>query len=375
MNTPIPRKKIFVVANTSWYLFNFRLNLMLQLQGLGYEVVAVAPPDEYSARFATYSMGFKAMPMDNQGTNPVKDSLLIARFIALFLGQRPAVVLSFTPKCNIYAGLAARWLNTPIVNNVSGLGTAFIRENLITKIVERLYIAALKKSRKVFFQNSDDLTLFVQKKLVNNTLTELLPGSGVDVKRFSPLPQTEKPDRFVFLCVARMLRDKGIVELVESMRLLKPDYPHIECQLLGFLDAKNATAVSKAEMQAWVDEGLVHYLGVSDQVVDFLRQADCVVLPSYREGTPRSLLEAASVAKPIITTDAVGCREVVDDGANGFLCEIKNVASLKAKMEQMLLLSESERLQMGQRGREKMLRQFDEKIVIDRYIQLIQSIA
>ncbi len=368
-------KKIIVLANTSWYLFNFRLNLMLQLQELGYEVIAVAPQDNYSSRFASYNIYFKALPMDNQGTNPIKDSTLIVRFINLFLKQQPAIILSYTPKCNIYAGLAARLLNLPIINNVSGLGTAFIRENFITHIVKSLYIIALKKSTKVFFQNQDDLKLFIDKGLVKKELTGLLPGSGVDIQRFSPTKEKIIKNKFVFLLVARMLKDKGIIEFVEAARLLKKQYPTIECQLLGFLDVKNPSAITATEMQMWVDEGVINYLGVSDQVIDHLHAADCVVLPSYREGTPRSLLEAASVGKPIITTDTVGCREVVDEDFNGFLCQLKNSRDLKLKMEKMFLLSKQERLQMGKNSRHKMITEFDEALVINQYLELINRIT
>jgi len=233
----------------------------------------------------------------------------------------------------------------------------------------------LRKSAKIFFQNKDDLTLFIDKGLVKGELTALLPGSGVDVHHFKPAATSSPRTTFVFLLVARMLKDKGVVEFVTASRLLKTQYPHIECQLLGFLDAKNPSAISSEEMQTWVHEGVVNYLGVSDSVIDFLRQADCVVLPSYREGVPRSLLEAASVGKPIITTDAVGCREVVDDGVNGFLCEPRSVNDLKAKMEKMLLLPEAERLQMGRNGRDKVLNQFDEQIVIDRYVETIGQLC
>ncbi len=368
-------KKIIVLSNTSWYLFNFRLNLMLELQNLGYDVIAAAPLDDYSSRFAAYNINFKAMPMDNQGTNPIKDSILIARFLALFLKQQPVVILSYTPKCNIYAGLAARLLNTPIINNISGLGTAFIRENIVTKIVKLLYIVALKKSAKVFFQNQDDLQLFIDNGLVKKELTGLLPGSGVDIKHFSPAKNKIINDKFVFLLIARMLKDKGIIEFVEAARLLKKQYPTIECQLLGFLDVKNSSAISTTEMQAWVDEGIINYLGTSDQVIDYLHLTDCAVLPSYREGTPRSLLEAASVGKPIITTDTVGCREVVDEGINGFLCQLKSSTDLKLKMEKMFLLPEEERLQMGKNSRKKMITEFDEKIVINQYLALINAMT
>jgi glycosyltransferase involved in cell wall biosynthesis len=367
--------KIMITLNTAWNLVNFRAGLISTLIAKGYEVVAVAPHDEYASRLAELGCQFIALPIDNQGTNPIKDSLLIVRFIALFIKHQPDVILSYTPKCNIYAGLAARLLNIPIINNVSGLGTAFIRQNLVTNIVKSLYIVALKKSTQVFFQNQDDLQLFIDKGLVKKELTGLLPGSGVDLQRFSPAANKIAKDKFIFLLVARMLKDKGIVEFVEAARMLKKQYPAIECQLLGFLDVKNSSAISAAEMQEWVAEGIINYLGVTDNVIDYLHSADCVVLPSYREGTPRSLLEAASVGKPIITTDAVGCREVVDDGINGFLCEVKNSMDLKDKMEKMFLLSEPERLQMGENSRKKMITEFDEKFVIHKYLELMNTIA
>ena len=210
--------------------------------------------------------------------------------------------------------------------------------------------------------------------LVKAKLTDLLPGSGVDINLFTPKLSAKPHLKFVFLLVGRMLKDKGIVEFVSAARLLKIEYPNIECQLLGFLDVKNSSAITAKEMQVWVNDGDINYLGASDSVVEFLDQADCVVLPSYREGTPRSLLEAASMGKPLITTDVVGCREVVDEGVNGFLCESHSVSDLKIKMEKMLLLSEAERLQMGLNSRSKALTQFNETIVIDRYVQVIENL-
>ncbi len=363
-------KKIFLISNTSWYIYNFRRKLMLELQLRGYEVVVVAPRDMYSLHFKNYIV----LPMDNKGVNPAKDILMVVRLIKIFIKHRPDVILSYTPKCNIYAALASGFVGLPIINNISGLGTAFIRDNWVTLVVRWLYTVSMRYSRKVFFQNHDDLNLFVKMGLVKPALVERLPGSGVDIDRFTPLSIEKMDKRFVFLFVARVLKDKGIIELIEAVRLLKPRYPEMECQILGFLDAKNASAISNDEMQAWVDEGVVNYLGSSDDVVDYLRHADCVVLPSYREGTPRSLLEAASVGKPVITTDAVGCREVVEDGVNGFLCAVKDVIDLQDKMEKMLLLPEQQRLAMGIKGREKMMREFDEQIVIDKYLQLIGEI-
>jgi glycosyltransferase involved in cell wall biosynthesis len=368
-------KKIIIIANTSWYLFNFRLNLMLFLRELGYQPIALAPLDDYSTRFEQYQIPFIPIAIDNKGTNPLTDSLLIAKLALLFAKEKPAAILSYTPKCNIYASLAARLIHIPIINNISGLGSVFIKEGMLAQLVTSLYKIALKKSATVFFQNKDDLALFINKALVTKSITALLPGSGVDTEAFAPVKFSKNDNRFIFLCVARLLKDKGIVELVEATRLLKSQYPSIECHLVGFLDAKNPTAISAVEMQQWLDERVITYLGVSDNVKAIIPLADCVVLPSYREGTPRSLLEAASMAKPIITTDAVGCREVVDDGINGFLCQIKNSLDLKDKMEAMFLLSNEQREQMGNKGREKMIQQFNETIVLEQYAIAIKKIA
>ena len=367
-------KKIIFFANTSWFLFNFNLNLMMRLKELEYEVIAVSPEDSYSQRFSDYNIQFISVKIDNKGTNPIKDSLLIARLTLLFVKLNPTYILAFTPKCNIYGALVAGFLNIPIINNISGLGTAFININHITNIVLYLYKISLKKSSKVFLLNNDDYSYFIENNIIKTDQAELLPGTGVDIKTFSPLRRQSNNKKFIFLFVARMLKDKGIIELVEATRLLKIQYPNIECQLLGFMDAINSSAITQEQMQLWVDEGVVNYLGVSDCVVDYLRKSDCVVLPSYREGVPRSLLEAASVGKPIITTNAVGCREVVDDGINGFLCEPRNILDLKSKMEKMFLLSKEERIKLGLNGREKILNNFDEEIILAHYINTLNKL-
>jgi glycosyltransferase involved in cell wall biosynthesis len=268
-------------------------------------------------------------------------------------------------------------LRIPVINTIAGLGAVFIKDGLLVRVVRWLYRAALKRSAKVFFQNDDDRQLFISGGLVRAEVTDLLPGSGVDLIRFKPWFNNighEDGSKFRFLLIARMLRDKGVGEYVEAARLLRQRWPLAEFCLLGFLDVQNPTAISKIEMDAWTSEGVVHYLGVSDDVRTHLVTADCVVLPSYREGTPRILLEAAAMARPIITTDAVGCREVVDDGVNGYLCKVRDVGDLAAKMELMLSLPPEQRSEMGQHGRVKMEREFDEKIVISKYIQAINEI-
>jgi glycosyltransferase involved in cell wall biosynthesis len=369
--------RIVIGLNTAWNLVNFRAGLIRALVAKGYEVIAVAPPDVYVPRLAALGCRFVGLPMDNQGTHPGRDALLLFRFLRLFWRERPDVYLGYTVKPNVYGSLAARWLGVPVINNIAGLGAVFIKDGWLVRLVRGLYRAALVASRKVFFQNDDDRQLFIASGLVPAPVTDLLPGSGIDLARFTvvPLvPHAGTTRKFRFLLIARMLLDKGVAEYVEAARLIRARWPQAECCLLGFVDVQNPAAISRAQMDEWVKQGFVTYLGVSDDVRAEIVQADCIVLPSYREGTPRTLLEAAAMGRPIITTNAVGCREVVDDGINGYLCQTRNAADLAAKMEQMLALTHQQRQDMGLRGRAKMEAEFDEQIVINKYLAAIEAI-
>lgn len=368
------RKKVVIALNTAWNLLNFRAGLIRALVAAGYEVVAVAPGDKYAASLKSLGCRFVPLNMDNGGTNPVKDALLTWRFFRLFAQERPDVYLGYTVKPNVYGSLAAHMVGVPVINNIAGLGAVFIKGGLLVRLVRNLYRLALGRSAKVFFQNPDDRALFIDGGLVKANVTDLLPGSGIDLSRFVPVPLGNGGGKVRFLLIARMLRDKGVYEYVDAARLLQQHWPQAEFCFLGFLDVKNPAAISHAEMGAWVAEGVVNYLGVSDDVRAEIAAADCVVLPSYREGTPRTLLEAAAMARPIIATDAVGCREVVDDGVNGYLCHVGSAHDLAAKMAQMLSLSASQRTEMGLRGRKKVESEFDERIVIGKYLDVISSI-
>jgi glycosyltransferase involved in cell wall biosynthesis len=250
----------------------------------------------------------------------------------------------------------------------------FIKDIWLTRLVRGLYRLALSRSAMVFFQNDDDRQMFVSGGLVGQAVTDRLPGSGIDLDKFAPviLP-SQSPTRF--LLIARMLWDKGVGEFVEAARLLKRAGASADFCLLGFLDVQNPAAISRKQIDVWVEEGVVRYLGVSDDVRAEIAAAGCVVLPSfYREGTPRALLEAAAMGRPIITTDAVGCREVVDDGVNGYLCLPRDAVDLAEKMARIAALSLAERELMGRLGREKVEREFDEQIVIGKYLEAIASV-
>ncbi|MDV7106403.1 glycosyltransferase family 4 protein [Vibrio sp. TH_r3] len=367
-------KIVVITSNTSWYLYNFRKNTILALIKEGYRVVAISPKDDYSQKLADLGTEYQHIEIDQGGTNPIKDVGTFFEFIGLYKKIRPDVVLNFTPKNNIYSTLAASLFGAKSVNNIAGLGMVFINENITAKLARFLYKISQPKAHTIFFQNNEDKELFAKHKLAPLDITDRVPGSGADLTRFSLSPSDD--DGVVrFLLIARMLYDKGIGYYVEAARELKSKYGHkVEFCLLGFLDVNNPSAVSKAEMNAWVEEGIVNYLGTSDNVESEIAKVDCMVLPSfYREGVPKSLLEACAMGKPIVTTDNVGCRETVDDGVNGYLCELRSTSSLVEKLESMINLSHDQRLSMGEKSRIKVENEFDEKIVINKYIQAVKS--
>jgi glycosyltransferase involved in cell wall biosynthesis len=366
-------KKIVIAANSAWNLFNFRGGLIRSLIAAGYEVVAVAPPDEYTERLSAFGCRVIPLLMDNQGTHPVRDLLLFWRFFILLRAERPDAYLGYTVKPNVYGSLAANLLHIPVINNISGLGAVFIKGGWLTQFVGALYRVALSNSPVVFFQNNDDRQLFIERGLVSARVTDLLPGSGIDLGAFSPLPLPNRPP-IRFLLIARMLWDKGIGEFVEAAGLLKQKGIDAECCLIGFLDVQNPAAISKEQINDWIASGTVSYQGVTDNVREAIAQADCVVLPSYREGVPRVLLEAAAMARPIITTSAVGCREVVDDGINGYLCRPRDADALAACMIRVSSLTRVERMIMGARGRAKVERDFNEQKVIKKYHEAISFV-
>lgn len=364
-----------ITANTSWYIFNFRKNTILALIKEGYQVTAIAPEDEYSKKLEELGCDFINVNIDQGGTNPIKDIKTYFEFLKIYSRIRPDVVLNFTPKNNIYSTLAASFFKAKVINNIAGLGMVFINESITAKLARLLYKVSQRKADKIFFQNEDDRTLFLDNRLADVSITDRLPGSGVDLSRFTVQP-SEDDGVIRFLLIARMLYDKGIGHYVESARILKEKYgDHVEFQLLGFVGVSNPSAVTTEEMHSWVDEGIVHYLGVSDSVETDIARVDCMVLPSfYREGVPKSLLEAGAMGKPIVTTDNVGCRETVDDGVNGFLCGLRSTKSLTEKLELIIKLTHEQRLEMGRQSRLKIEREFDEKIVIKKYLDAIDGI-
>jgi glycosyltransferase involved in cell wall biosynthesis len=369
--------RIAVVSNTAWNLFNFRLNLIRQLQANGHTVIGLAPPDRYVPHLTDAGIEFEAVPISPHGVNPLTEFRSVVAVWRALHRRDVDLVLSYTPKGNLYAALAALALGIQFIPNVSGLGRAFIRRSPVTWAAMVLYRLTFGRARRVFFQNLDDLALFVRCRFVPLEKAERLPGSGVDLKRFASTPVQcgRPPNAPVFLLIARMLWDKGVGEFVDAARILKAEYPHASFRLLGDAGAQNPAAIPKAKLETWFQAGVVSYLGATDDVRPHIADSDCVVLPSYREGVPRVLLEAAAMGRPVITTDAPGCRDALIAGETGFVCRVRDPHDLAAKMSSFCALSAAERQRMSQRGRAFVEQRFSEQAVIDRYCDIVNACA
>ncbi|BAF72467.1 glycosyltransferase family 4 protein [Sulfurovum sp. NBC37-1] len=374
-------KTIAIVSNTSWFVYNFHLSLVKMLQEEGWRVEVLAPRDDYSQKLEEEGVAFHDVKINSKGTNPLEDMKLVAAFYRLYKALEPDVILHYTIKPNVYGSMAAGLLKIPAISSVTGLGTIFLSDNLASKAGKMLYKIALKVPEKVFYLNQADRDLFVDSGLVDAGKAELIPGSGIDTEKFKLRLSKNKRDTVRFLFIARLLRDKGIEEFVEAARQIGIQHSvpqgqelKIEFCILGAFYPGNPTAITEKEMQAWTEEGVISYLGTSDDVPSVIAKADCVVLPSYREGISQVLLEAASMVKPLIASDVPGCREVLEDGVNGFLCEAKNADDLAEQMMKMLALSQEEREWMGQEGRKKVQQEFDETVVNRKYLDTVEKI-
>lgn len=365
--------RVAIVINTAWNIYNFRMGLISALIANKVEVYAIAPEDDFSPLLVQKGCQFIPIDMDNTGTNPLKDIQLTRRLYKVYKQIQPDLILHFTIKPNIYGTIAARLLRIPVINNVCGLGTVFLKDSLANRVAKWMYKFTFQFPKVVFFQNNEDREVFVQQKFVRPEIAQLLPGSGVNLTQFMP-KALKKNKEFTFLVIARLLYDKGIVEYVEAVKSLRVKGVMAKFQLLGAPAPSHKRGISSDLLEEWVNQDIIEYLGTTDDVRHFIDKADCIVLPSYREGTPRTLLEAASSGKPIVATNVPGCNNVVENNYNGFLCKMKDAEDLAGKMYDMLLLNEETWAQMGKNSRIKVEKQFDERIVIEKYMNAIRSV-
>ena len=366
-------KTIVLSANSDWNIVNFRGGLIRALRTAGYEPIVIAPQDPSTdKRMRELDVERIPIRIDRSGLNPWADLQLVGEYKRLLRRIRPVAYLGYTIKPNVYGCFAAASLGIPAIPNISGLGTAFIRSGPLQQIVKALYRVGFRRAPRVFFQNDEDRELFVDRKIVRADQARVLPGSGIDLDRFRPGPLPEGAP--IFILIGRLLRDKGVVEFVEAARQLRTEMPDGRFQLLGPIDDGNRTSVSKAELQSWIAQGVIEYLGTTDDVRPFIAAASAVVLPSYREGMPRSLLEAAAMGRPLIATDVPGCREIVEEGRNGLLCVVKDARSLASAMRRFAGMSLEDRIAMGKAARRKVQEEFSEERVIRAYLDALAAI-
>lgn len=359
--------KIILSANTSWYIYNFRKNTILSLINENHDITVVSTYDDYTSKLVKLGVKFEEVYMDKNSRNPFKDFFTIISYRKIFKKIKPDIIFNFTPKSNIYSSLAANSRKSRIVNNISGLGNSFTSNKVLTFIVKTLYKLSSRKTSKIFFQNNDDLDFFIKNSIASPNKLERIMGSGVDINRFYYCAPNS--DTTTFILSARLLISKGINEYLEAAKFLKKKYNNVNFLILGFTDDNNEDYIKSNIIKEYENEKIITFLGKSDEIEHVLEQADCIVLPSYyKEGVPKTLLEGASMGKIIITTNLPGCKDTVVDGVNGFFCDVKSSSSLIEKMEQVILMPYNDKIRMSINSRKKAVSEFDEKIIIDKYI-------
>lgn len=352
---------------------------MSTLREHGHQVIAISPVDEYSQYFNESGAVHVSWNLSGAGINPFGEFGSVWHLRRSLSRHAVDLVLSYTPKGNVYSGFACFGSKRRTLPNISGLGRVFSGGGWMPVLLKTLYRFSFAPAEKVFFQNEDDRKLFLAAGLVSESKTERLMGSGVDLSRFVPsrLPclDSEKKGEIVFLLVARLIWEKGVAQFVDAARTLKLKYPGVRFQILGKIPEESAGGVTASNLESWSSEGVIEYLGVTDNVPDILAKVDCVVLPSYyREGVPRSLIEAAATGRPCITTDTPGCRDVVRDGDNGWLCAPRDSDDLTEKMSWFITTDPEKKHQMGHASHRIAVEQFDEKAIIQKYLAAIDNL-
>jgi glycosyltransferase involved in cell wall biosynthesis len=368
------KKIVSLSANTSWYLYNFRASTIHAFIEKGFQVICLSPKDDYSQKLQALGVEWKELSIDSKGINPFKDLFLAAKFFMLYRKIRPSIAFHFTVKNNIYGTFSAFLLNIPVVNNITGLGTAFIHKNITSVIVRILYKLSQPLAKQVCCQNQEDFDLLLKQNLVPKNCLILLPGSGVNLTRFHPSLRDSFRDQkrvFRFLFAGRILADKGLYELIDAMKIVNAQGINCELWICGFTDSINSSAIPMEVLEEWRANQWVKWVGVSDAVEGIMAQVDCLVLPSYREGMPKCILEANAMSLPVITTDVPGCRNIVSHNVNGLLCKPRDALSLSKAMIDMYKMSEAERASMGEAGHRLIARSYDERLVIQSAVDAV----
>lgn len=357
--------KVLVLSNFGMGLYKFRKELLQELIKQGHEVFVSLPNDEYIPLLKNLGCEYIESKVDRRGTNPLSDIKLLLSYIKIISKIKPNIVLTYTIKPNVYGGIACRITKTPYLPNITGLGTAVENEGLMQKFTLNLYKIALKNAKCIFFQNEPNRQFFIDRGIIKNK-SKVIPGSGVNLEqhRYEEYPDDKENIRLLF--IGRMMKAKGIDELIEAAKKIKENHENVEFHFVGFCEEGYSE-----ELKELSSTGIIHYHGQKDDVHKFIKDSHATVLPSYHEGTSNVLLESASTGRPTLASNVIGCKETFDDGVSGIGFEVKNVEALISAIQQFLDLPHENKKQMGLAGRKKMEQQYDRKIVINAYLDQI----
>lgn len=369
---PAMNKSVVLCGNTAWGMLNFRKDLITRLLAHGNSVTVMAPPASESQGLEALGAAFVPVPIRSKGTNPLVEIACVRRIHSLLKALVPDIVLPFTIKSVIYCGISCRLLKIAYVPTITGMGSAFITKSWVTHVAVALYKIACARASMVFFLNESDREFFVEAGIVAADRAKIIPGEGIDVAHFAPqLPAAVRPGgKFRFLYCGRILAEKGFLELIEATRHLLGTGLAFEMHVVGFADWDNPSAIRKKQLAEWETEGLIVFHGPSDDVRPYIADADCIVLPSYREGLSRILLEAAAMQCPMIASDVPGCREIVRDGVTGFTFAPRSAQSLADCMARVVRMPADEVKQLGANARMLVLDEYSSDIVAKKYLSL-----
>lgn len=359
-------KKIIILENTYYTVLSLRMEILRHFKDKGYEIYVLSKAEKNDIEILE-KQGFHCIPVGTVVLNPIKAVQFFLKLIREIKQIQPDIIFSFTIRPNLFGSIAARLLGLPIVSNVTGTGPLTKDNGFVYRLIRLAYKFAFLRNQRVFFQNEDDYNFFLLNNYVRPNKAILLPGSGVDTEYYSPRPKTK--NEFVFLMISRLIKDKGVLDYVYAAELVKKNYPEVKFQLLGpyWKQSTAKNTISEAEVSKWISQGTLDYLGYTLDVRPYIADADCIVLPSYREGCANVLMQGASMSKPLIASDVTGCRNLINDGETGYLCEVRNPESLAGKMTQLYSLAVEKRLEMGKMGREKMIKGYQKKVVLEAY--------
>lgn len=366
-------KKIILAANSCWYFYNFRKNLIKKLILQNYEIILIATKDEYFNELKKLNLKIYTINFKNRFFN-IPDILIIFNLLYLFMKEKPNFFIGFTIKPNIYGLFAGFFLKIKFINTITGLGTFYLKTGMQKKIITFLYKIFLKKADYVIFQNNDDLNYFKKKFILNNKKAVLIRGSGVDLSKFKFDLKKYDNNNISFYFIGRILSDKGICELIEAIKKIKKEYQNTIFNFVGSLDTNNYSSINMKRIKLWESMNLIKYHGFKKNIYEEIKKSDCVILPSYREGLSKSLIESCAVGRAAITTDVAGCKDVITDQANGFLCKPRDPFSLYLAIKKFIDLPIDKKIDFSYKSRDVAKKKFSDEYINNQYIKLLDNI-